>query len=139
MFANSAHFRKMKNINIPILAIDFEGSRRIGVVEYGVAKIENGAVSELRTGICAPKTKIPQRDAEFFGIDNEEAFKHPPFSESVAEFCEMRKTGIFAAHNASVEDGLLRDAAPRAGNRARLRVRRNARVVVAVDRLLRAA
>lgn len=112
MFANSAHFRKMKNINIPILAIDFEGSRRIGVVEYGVAKIENGAVSELRTGICAPKTKIPQRDAEFFGIDNEEAFKHPPFSESVAEFCEMRKTGIFAAHNASVEDGLLRDAAP---------------------------
>ena len=102
----------MKNINIPIFAIDFEGSRKIGVVEFAAAKIERGEVVGMYTSICAPKTKIPQRDAEFFGIDNAEAFAHKPFSEHIGEFCQMRKSGIFTAHNASVEDGLLRDVAP---------------------------
>ena len=102
----------MKNINIPILAVDFEGSRKIGVVEFAAAKIERGEVVGMYTSICAPKTKIPQRDAEFFGIDNAEAFAHKPFSEHIGEFCKMRKSGIFMAHNASVEDGLLRDAVP---------------------------
>ncbi len=102
----------MKNINIPILAVDFEGSRKIGVVEFAAAKIERGEVVGMYTSICAPKTKIPQRDAEFFGIGNAEAFAHKPFSEHIGEFCKMRKSGIFMAHNASVEDGLLRDAVP---------------------------
>lgn len=102
----------MKNINIPILAVDFEGSRKIGVVEFAAAKIERGEVVGMYTSICAPKTKIPQRDAEFFGIYNAEAFAHKPFSEHIGEFCKMRKSGIFMAHNASVEDGLLRDAVP---------------------------
>lgn len=102
----------MKNINIPIFAIDFEGSRKIGVVEFAAARIECGEVVGIYTSICAPKTKIPQRDAEFFGIDNAEAFAHKPFAEHIGEFCRMRRDGIFAAHNASVEDGLLRDAAP---------------------------
>lgn len=102
----------MKKINIPIYAIDFEGSRKIGVVEYGVAKIVGGEIVSAETSLCAPKMKIPQRDADFFGIDNDEASKFPPFSESVKRFQAMRKDGIFLAHNAIVEDGLLRDAMP---------------------------
>ena len=102
----------MKKINIPIYAIDFEGSRKIGVVEYGVAKILLGEIVEVETSLCAPKTKIPQRDAKFFGIDNEQASKFPPFAQSVENFKKMRQYGIFASHNAIVEDGLLRDVMP---------------------------
>ena len=109
MYTNTVHFRKMKKINIPIYAIDFEGSRKIGVVEYGVAKIVAGEVVAVETSLCAPKTKIPQRDADFFGIDNEQASKFPPFSQSVEKIRAMRQDGIFASHNAVVEDGLLRD------------------------------
>ena len=112
MFTNTADFRKMKNINIPIFAIDFEGSRKIGVVEYAAVAILNGEIADMKTSICAPKIKIPQRDADFFGIDNAEAARHKPFSARVCEFCDMRKSGIFAAHNAAVEDSLLRDALP---------------------------
>ncbi len=102
----------MKNINIPIFAIDFEGSRKIGVVEYGVAIIENGEIVDVRTSLCSPKIDIPARDSVFFGIDNAEAKKFPPFSKSVETLQKMRKVGIFAAHNASVEDSLLRDVMP---------------------------
>lgn len=102
----------MKKINIPIYAIDFEGSRKIGVVEYGVAKIVGGEVVDTDTSLCAPKMKIPQRDADIFGINNDEASKFPPFTQAVSKFQVMRKDGIFLAHNAIVEDGLLRDVMP---------------------------
>ncbi len=102
----------MKNIDVPIFAIDFEGSRKIGVVEYAAVEIAGGQIARMNTSICAPKTKIPERDVEFFGIDNAEALAHKPFSASVHEFCAMRRSGTFAAHNAAVEDSLLRDALP---------------------------
>ena len=115
MFAKTADFRKMKKINIPVFAIDFEGSRKIGVVEYGAARIEGGAVVGVETSLCAPKIPIPQRDSEFFGIKNSEAAKFPPFAEGVSRLRELRREGMFAAHNAAVEDSLLRDAMPSPG------------------------
>lgn len=115
MFSKHGRMGKMKNICAPIFVTDFEGSRKIGVVEYGVAVVEGGRISGALTRICAPKTPIPQRDAKFFGIDNAQANAMPPFSESVGEFVKMRKRGFFASHNASVEDSLLRDAMPSPG------------------------
>ncbi len=112
MFTNNADFRKMKNINIPIFAIDFEGSRKIGVVEYGIARIDSDEIVTVDTSLCSPKIPIPQRDADFFGIDNAEANKFPSFSECVKKFKKMRQIGIFLAHNSIVEDNLLRDVMP---------------------------
>ena len=70
---------KMKNTT-PIFAIDFEGSAKIGLVEYGVAEICGGEVVSAHTRICAPKAKISARDSDFFGISNEMANSQKPFS-----------------------------------------------------------
>lgn len=104
---------KMKNI--PVFAIDFEGSSKIGIVEYGVAELADGEIVSAHTRICAPKRKIPRRDAEFFGISNDVAEKRAPFSDDLPLFCRMRSRGIFMAHNAPVEDSLLRAALPSPG------------------------
>ena len=103
---------KMKNIKIPIFVIDFEGSRKIGIVEYGVAKICGGEIVSTATNICAPRTNIPLPDSNFFNITTSTAIKFPPFEEHLQYFCNMRKSGIFAAHNAVAEDTMLRDALP---------------------------
>ena len=103
---------KMKNIKIPIFVIDFEGSRKIGIVEYGVAKIFGGKIVTTSTSICAPKSNIPVADSNIFDITTSSASKFPPFESHLQHFCDMRNCGIFAAHNAVAEDTMLRDALP---------------------------
>jgi len=103
---------KMKNIKTPIFAIDFEGSKNIGIVEYGVAEIFGGRIRSCATRICAPKTAITPADAKFFDISDARARQNPPFIDDILSFCDMRKRGIFAAHNAVAEDTMLRDALP---------------------------
>ena len=115
IFPNSAHMGKMKNISTPIFMIDFEGSRKIGVVEYGAVKISGGEIVSARTGICRPRLPIPPRDAQFFGIDNANTLNRPSFSQEVEIFAQMRRDGILASHNSAVEDSLLRDAMPSPG------------------------
>lgn len=105
---------KMKNIKIPIYAIDFEGSKNIGIVEYGIAEITGGQISACKTRICAPKSRIGARDAKFFDISNARASANPPFESDLKLFCNMRKSGLFASHNATAEDTLLRDCLPAA-------------------------
>jgi len=100
----------MKNITAPIFAIDFEGSRKTGVVEYAAAEIDGGEIASLRTRICSPKTPISARDAKFFGINNKTAAEEKPFSSALELFCGLRSAGMFASHNSCVEDSLLRDA-----------------------------
>lgn len=113
MYAILTKMGKMKNV--PVFAVDFEGSSKIGIVEYGVAELADGGIASAATRICAPKRKIPRRDADFFGISNEDAEKRAPFSDDLPLFCRMRARGVFMAHNASVEDSLLRAALPSPG------------------------
>jgi DNA polymerase-3 subunit epsilon len=103
---------KMKNIKNPIFAIDFEGSRKIGIVEYGIAEITNGTISACSTGICAPRTTISIADSKLFDITTTQAQAFPPFETHLQQFCHMRKRGVFMAHNAIAEDTMLRDALP---------------------------
>ncbi len=105
---------KMKN-EIPIYAIDFEGSKKLGIVEFGIVGILCNEIFMSETAICAPKSEISKRDADFFGITNAQASKYPPFETYADLFSELRSKGIFAAHNASVEDSLLRSYIPSPG------------------------
>ena len=102
----------IKNIKMPIFAIDFEGSKNIGIVEYGIAEISNGSISQCSTRICAPRSKISAQDSALFDITNETAEHCPPFEDDLSLFCDMRKRGIFAAHNAVAEDTMLRASLP---------------------------
>lgn len=103
---------KMKNKEIPIVAIDFEGSRALGIVEYGAAEFLGGELVEVHTRLCCPLEKISERDAKFFDISDEQARKEKPFRDDLPLFIKLRQKGIFAAHNAIVEDSLLRAQAP---------------------------
>lgn len=106
---------KMKNIDAPIWAIDFEGSSKLGIVEFGAAKIEGGIVTQTRTEICTPKTPLLKRDTLFTGISAPDTLGKKPFAAYADEFCRMRKNAMFAAHNAVVEDSLLRAEVPSPG------------------------
>ena len=104
----------MKN-ETPIYAIDFEGSKSLGIVEFGIAEILRGKVSKVYTAICAPQRAISPKDAKFFGISNEFAKTFAPFEAHCELFCDLRSRGIFAAHNHSTEDTLLRSHIPSPG------------------------
>jgi DNA polymerase-3 subunit epsilon len=73
-------------------AIDFEGTRTNGIVEYGIVTMIGGEITEIRAAEC---------DGNFL--------------EHLGTFVKLRRTGAFVGHNASVEDGLLRHYAPSPG------------------------
>lgn len=102
-------------IETPIFVIDFEGSRQSGVVEYGYAVLRGGEIVEAATRLCAPTGEISMRERGQHGISKDEAAQQAPFSEEWVRFAGMRESGPFCAHNATVEDGLLRSewACPR--------------------------
>ncbi|MDX8415498.1 3'-5' exonuclease [Intestinicryptomonas porci] len=104
----------MKN-EIPIYAIDFEGSKAIGIVEFGVAGILNGDIFFSDTKICAPKKSIDLKTRKITGITDSLAGQNPPFEAHCEMFSSLRQNGIFAAHNFHTEDSLLRHYIPSAG------------------------
>jgi DNA polymerase-3 subunit epsilon len=73
-------------------AIDFEGTRTSGIVEYGAVTMIGGEIAEIHAAECAGN-----------------------FTEHLGIFVELRRSGAFVGHNASVEDGLLRHYAPSPG------------------------
>ena len=99
---------KMKNVPVPIIAVDFEGSRSVGIVEYGAAEFFGGELRAVRTRICRPDSRISERDRALFDISDADARACRPFSDDIDLFVDMRRRGVFCAHNASVEDSLLR-------------------------------
>jgi DNA polymerase-3 subunit epsilon len=68
-----------------IHTIDFEGNRKIGIVEFGVVSIRDFEITAARGELC-----------------NED------FYSQLEYFLGLRSCGLFAAHSAQIEDGLLR-------------------------------
>lgn len=93
--------------DIPLHVVDFEGSRRTGVVEYGVATLLGGRVVGLRTALCAPLAPIPGVDTRCHGLAEADLAGRRPFSAEWTLFNELRASGLLASHQASVEAGLL--------------------------------
>lgn len=91
----------------PIHVIDFEGSRQSGIVEYGVVTVVGRGITATYSRICAPVGTISDMDRAQHGIHEELANQSEPFDQEWALFSELRKDGPFAAHNVSVEAGLL--------------------------------
>lgn len=99
-------------MNTPIHVMDFEGSRQSGIVEYGVVTLVGSKIVAAQTRLCAPIGTISDRDRMQHGISEEAAAAEALFESEWALFAGLRESGPLCAHNAAVEDGLLRTVWP---------------------------
>jgi DNA polymerase III epsilon subunit-like protein len=95
-----------------IHVLDFEGGRRSGVVEYGVATLAHGAVAATHTRLCAPSGPVAPGETALHGLRDTDTAHAAPFAAEQAFFASLRQTGPLAAHHAPVERGLLARAWP---------------------------
>lgn len=94
--------------SVPVHVIDFEGSARTGVVEFGVATLFGGEVVSASTALHAPRAPVPAIDTQCHGLGARDLKGLPPFESEWDRWVSLRRSGLLAAHNASVESGLLR-------------------------------
>jgi DNA polymerase-3 subunit epsilon len=94
--------------SVPIHVVDFEGSPRTGVVEFGVATLLGGEVVSTSTRLHAPRAPVPAIDTQCHGLGARDLAGQPPFESEWDHWVSLRRSGLLAAHNASVEAGLLR-------------------------------
>ncbi|MEO0794757.1 MAG: 3'-5' exonuclease [Verrucomicrobiota bacterium] len=93
---------------IPIYVIDFEGCPRTGVIEYGVVELRDGEIESCHTRLCAPQGSIDEREARLHGIRQQDTDGCTPFSDEWEQFRSWRSAGVFGAHHALIEHGLLK-------------------------------
>lgn len=98
--------------NQMVHCIDFEGSRRSGVVEYGIVSIQALEVKYVETRLCCPTGIIPEMETATHKIRTSDVEAEEPLSESWDLFRDLRKSGPFAAHHAGVENGLIKSVWP---------------------------
>ncbi len=91
-----------------IHVIDFEGHPAYGVIEYGVATVRGGAVTEAATRVCRPTGPIRESDSRVHGLFGRDTAGHAYFADDYDRFVGWRRTGVLAAHNKAVEHGLLK-------------------------------
>lgn len=94
--------------SVPLHVIDFEGSPRTGVVEFGVATLLGGEIVATSTSLHAPRVPVPAIDTQCHGLGAKELKGRLPFESEWDRWVSLRRTGLLAAHNATVESGLLR-------------------------------
>ncbi len=93
---------------IPIHVIDYEGAPAYGVVEYGVATLVGGQITETHTRLCRAHAPIDPHDVAVHGISYEESLRHNPFEDDYDFFVDLRRRGPLAAHNARYEARLTK-------------------------------
>lgn len=87
----------------PVFFIDFEGSLASGVLEYGIATLVGGRVTESLTRLCAPTGRVRAVDTEVHGLREESLAGSRPLSADWEVFAGRRERGPFAAHFAGAE------------------------------------
>ncbi len=96
----------------PIAFIDFEGNRRSGILEFGVATVLGGKIVASRTRLCAPSGRVLPDETAVHGLAERDLEGAPPFADEWEAFTGLRRSGPLAAHFAGVENGLLKAVWP---------------------------
>ncbi|GHC12250.1 3'-5' exonuclease [Cerasicoccus arenae] len=94
--------------DIPVYVIDFEGAPKTGVVEYGVVEMRGGGVASTSTRLCRPRDELTSQDTRLHGIAQSDVSDCAPFADEWERFRDWRGGGVFGAHHAAVEQGLLK-------------------------------
>lgn len=97
---------------MPIHFVDFEGSRDCGIIEFGVATLLHGEITETRTRLCKASAEVRAKESRLHGIQYSDTQNEKPFSEEWDNFTHLRKTGPLAAHHAATENNLIKMAWP---------------------------
>jgi DNA polymerase III epsilon subunit-like protein len=96
----------------PVYFIDFEGGIASGILEYGVATLVGGRVTETLTRLCAPTGRVRDEDTHIHGLREEALARCEPFSADWGLFASLREKGPLAAHYAGAENSLLKATWP---------------------------
>lgn len=96
----------------PIFFVDFEGSRVGGILEYGVACVHHGQITESVTRLCRATGWVRPEDTAVHGLRAEALEQHAPFTEDWERFAGFRERGPLAAHYAGAENSLLKAVWP---------------------------
>tara|TARA_B100001093_G_scaffold162200_1_gene154611 strand:- start:3708 stop:4361 length:654 start_codon:yes stop_codon:yes gene_type:complete len=91
-----------------IIFIDFEGSKTLGVLEYGLVHCHGTNIVETNSDLCSSEQILQYRDTQLHGIANEDIHKKSLFTSHWELFAKSRESSIFVAHNASVENNFLK-------------------------------
>jgi len=67
-----------------------------------------GDIINTSTRLHAARTPVPPIDTQCHGLSEKELKGLPPFESEWDHWVSLRRTGLLAAHNATVESGLLR-------------------------------
>lgn len=95
-----------------VYMMDFEGSPRSGVVEFGIVVLLDGGIEFAETALCRPAGLITEREQEVHGLRQGDVAGRAPFSASYGKFVDFRRQGVYAAHNRHAENGFLKSTWP---------------------------
>lgn len=98
--------------DIPIHMIDFEGSRRSGILEYGLVTLRGGRLLETATRLCRPMGQVDEADIAIHRIRPSLANSYPPFADEWPLFAGLREGGPLGGHFASAENHLIKTVWP---------------------------
>lgn len=94
--------------NLPIYAIDFEGSLQTGILEYGIVGFSpQDGIFFTKTQFCKNRTTIPISETACHGLSTEDLDGCEDFSQHIDVFMALRQKALFCAHNAAFENRLL--------------------------------
>jgi DNA polymerase-3 subunit epsilon len=99
--------------DLPLHVVDFEGSNRTGVIEYGVVTLSKKEIFSTATKIHGARANLSTLDTQCHGLSDRDLINQTPFESEWDYWVSLRRTGIFVAHNATVESQLLRLTWPR--------------------------
>jgi len=90
-----------------VYAVDFEGSSRSGVVEYGVVEFGPEGIAGAWTALCTPRSPLTAIESQTHGLGDKDFAQTEPFAHHWELFKNIRSKGPLLAHAAGVEDRFL--------------------------------
>ncbi len=89
--------------------IDFEGSVRTGIVEYGYVTIKKSKIINSETSCCNPSKKLMAEEEKSYRLKHAALSTHAHFSDKRELFMHLhRSVDVFCAHHSTIEENFFK-------------------------------